>query len=120
MRRNLTIIALVTYLLWRDPILSLVVLVVYPIAAIPVAIISEKMRKVAKRTQAELGDMTALLTEKLSSARLIKTFRLESYAADKVDKSFEDVLRWMKLEPAQVADFYREFHTLNQTAMGAL
>ena len=34
--------------------------------------------------------------------------------------SFEDVLRWMKLEPAQVADFYREFHTLNQTAMGAL
>ncbi len=92
-RDVLTIIALITYLLWRDPVLSIVVLVVYPIAAIPVAIISDKLRKVAKRTQAELGDMTSLLTEKLSSARLIKTFRLEGYASDKVDKSFEDVYR---------------------------
>lgn len=92
-RDVLTIVALVGYLLWRDPVLSLIVLVVYPIAAIPIAVISEKMRKVARRTQSELGDMTSLLTEKLSSARLIKTFRLESYAADKVDKSFEDVFR---------------------------
>jgi subfamily B ATP-binding cassette protein MsbA len=37
--------------------------------------------------------MTSLLTEKLSSARLIKTFRLEGYAAGKVDRSFEDVFR---------------------------
>jgi ATP-binding cassette, subfamily B, bacterial MsbA len=92
-RDVLTIIALVAYLLWRDPWLSLVVLGVYPIAAWPVAVISQKMRKVAKRTQTELGDMTSLLTEKLSSARLIKTFRLEGYAADKVDRSFEDVFK---------------------------
>jgi subfamily B ATP-binding cassette protein MsbA len=92
-RDALTILALVLYLLWRDPVMSLIVLVVYPIAALPVAIISQKLRKVAKQTQLELGDMTSLLTEKLSSARLIKTFRLEGYAADKVDKSFEDVFR---------------------------
>ena len=92
-RDVLTILALITYLIWRDPLLSLVVLVVYPIAALPIAVISQKMRKVARRTQTELGDMTSLLTEKLSSARLIKTFRLESYAAAKVDKSFEDVYR---------------------------
>ncbi len=92
-RDVLTILALVTYLLWRDPFLSLIVLVVYPIAGIPVAIISQKMRKVAKRTQVGLGEMTSLLTEKLSSARLIKTFRLEDYAAGKVDRSFEDVFR---------------------------
>jgi subfamily B ATP-binding cassette protein MsbA len=92
-RDVLTIAALVAYLLWRDPLLSLVVLVVYPIAAIPVAVLSQKMRKVAKRTQAELGDMTSLLTEKLSSVRLIKTFRLEDYASAKVDKSFEEIYR---------------------------
>ncbi len=92
-RDVLTILALIVYLFWRDPLLSAVVLLVYPIAAIPVAVLSDKLRKVAKRTQAELGDMTALLTEKLSSARLIKTFRLEDYAAGKVDRSFEDVYR---------------------------
>lgn len=92
-RDVLTVIALVAYLLWRDPMLSLIILVVYPIAGWPVAVISQKMRKVAKRTQSELGDMTSLLTEKLSSARLIKTFRLEGYAADKVDRSFEDIFK---------------------------
>ncbi len=92
-RDVLTIVALLGYLLWRDPVMSLIVLVVYPIAALPVGIISQKLRQVAKRTQLELGDMTSLLTEKLSSARLIKTFRLENYAAAKVDKSLEDVFR---------------------------
>ena len=35
--------------------------------------------------------MTSLLTEKLSSARLIKSFRLESYAAKRLNQSFEQV-----------------------------
>jgi subfamily B ATP-binding cassette protein MsbA len=73
--------------------MTLVVLVIYPIAAVPVALISERLRRVAKQTQAGLGDMTSLLTENLGGARLIKTFRLEDYAAGRVDKSFEDVLK---------------------------
>ena len=35
--------------------------------------------------------MTSLLTEKLSSARLIKSFRLENYAAERLNQSFEQV-----------------------------
>jgi subfamily B ATP-binding cassette protein MsbA len=35
--------------------------------------------------------MTSLLTEKLSSARLIKSFRLEDYAAQRLNNSFEKV-----------------------------
>ncbi len=34
-------------------------------------------RRVARRTQEELGQMLSLLSEQLGSARLIKTFRLE-------------------------------------------
>jgi ATP-binding cassette, subfamily B, bacterial MsbA len=67
------------------------VLGVYPIAAIPVASLSKRLRRVAKRTQDELGDMTSLLTEKLSSARLIKSFRLEKYAGERLNQSFEQV-----------------------------
>ncbi len=49
--------------------------------------------------------MTSLLTEKLSGARLIKTFRLEDYAAGKLDQSFRQVLA-LRLEggaPARAA-----------------
>ena len=92
-RDPLMIVALVAVMLSLDWILTAIVLGVYPIAALPVFSISQRLRKVAKRTQSELGDMTSLLTDKLSGARLIKTFRLERYAARQVDRSFDDVQR---------------------------
>jgi len=90
-RDTLMIIALAGSMFYLDWVMSLIVLCVYPIAAIPVAAISRRLRLVAKRTQGELGDMTSLLSEKLSSARLIKSFRLENYASQRVNKSFEQV-----------------------------
>lgn len=91
LRDSLTVLALVISMLYLDWMMTLVVLGVYPIAALPVAAISDRLRRVAKRTQAELGDMTSLLTEKLSGARLIKSFRLENYAAQRLDDSFDQV-----------------------------
>ena len=91
-RDALMIVALVASMIYLDWAMSLIVLGVYPIAALPIAVVSDRLRKVAKRTQAELGDMTSLLTEKLSGARLIKTFGLEGYAAGKVNASFDQVL----------------------------
>jgi len=46
---------------------------------------------VARRTQSELGGMTSGLTEKLAGARLIKSFRLEDYAKESLNRSFEQV-----------------------------
>ena len=90
-RDTLMVIALVASMIYLDPLMSLFVLGVYPIAALPIAMISERLRQVAKRTQHELGDMTSLLSENLSGVRLIKTYRLEDYAAEKVHGSFEQV-----------------------------
>lgn len=90
-RDSLSIVALVASMIYLDPVMSLIVLGIYPIAALPVATLSNRLRRVAKQTQNELGDMTSLLTEKLSGARLIKSFRLENYAADRLNKSFEHV-----------------------------
>ncbi len=92
-RDTLSVIALAVSMFYLDWVMSLIVLCVYPIAAIPVAALSKKLRRVAKHTQNELGDMTSHLTEKLSSARLIKSFRLETYAADRLNQSFEQVYR---------------------------
>jgi subfamily B ATP-binding cassette protein MsbA len=90
-RDTLSVIALAISMFYLDWVMSLIVLCVYPIAALPVAAISKRLRGVAKRTQNELGDMTSLLTEKLSSVRLIKSFRLENYATQRLDQSFEQV-----------------------------
>ncbi|KWT69332.1 hypothetical protein APY04_1415 [Hyphomicrobium sulfonivorans] len=92
-RDALMIVALVASMIYLDWMMSLIVLCVYPIAALPVANLSQKLRRVAKQTQNELGDMTSLLTEKLSSARLIKSYQLENYASDQLNKSFEHVFK---------------------------
>ncbi len=92
-RDTLSILVLIGTMFYLDWAMSLIVLGVYPLAAAPIMIISARLRKVAKRTQAELGQMTAELSEKLSGARLIKTFRLEDYASARVNASFEEVYR---------------------------
>ncbi len=90
-RDTFSVIALVGAMLYLDWAMTLVVLCVYPLAALPVAAISQRLRRVAKQTQSGLGDMTSLLSEKLAGARLIKSFQLEGYAADRLDASFEQI-----------------------------
>jgi len=92
-RDTLSVIALLISMLYLDWMMTLVVLAVYPLAAVPIALISRRLRRVAKQTQNELGDMTSLLSENLSGARLIKSFRLEDYASRKLGASFEQVFK---------------------------
>lgn len=93
MRDTLSVVALVGSMLYLDWMISLVVLGVYPFAVLPIVAIARRVRRNATRTQAELGGMTSLLAEKLGATRLIKTFRLEDYAAGRMKRSFEEVFR---------------------------
>ena len=90
-RDAMTIVALVGYMIWSDPVLSLIVLGVYPVAILPIMAIGKRLKQVAKRTQEELAGMLSLMAEKLGGARLIKTFRLEDYAAGQMIHSFEQI-----------------------------
>lgn len=92
-RDSLSVVALLGAMFYLDWLISLIVLGVYPFAVVPIAQIARRIRKTSTQTQRELGGMTSLLAEKLGAARLIKTFRLEEYAAGRVTQSFEDVYR---------------------------
>jgi subfamily B ATP-binding cassette protein MsbA len=93
MRDSLSVVALVGSMFYLDWLISLVVLGVYPFAVLPIVAIARRVRRNSTRTQAELGGMTSLLSEKLGATRLIKTFRLEDYASERMTKSFEEVFR---------------------------
>jgi ATP-binding cassette, subfamily B, bacterial MsbA len=87
----LSVIALLVAMLYLDWMLTLIVFAIYPLAVLPVGSIGRRLRSVARRTQSELGDMTSRLTEKLSGARLIKAFRLEGYAIERLNRHFEQI-----------------------------
>jgi subfamily B ATP-binding cassette protein MsbA len=87
----LSVVAILCAMLYLDWMLTLIVFALYPLAALPVGSVGRRLRSVARRTQSELGDMTSRLTEKLAGARLIKAFRLESYAIDRLNQNFEQI-----------------------------
>ncbi len=90
-RDTVQVIGLVGAMIYIDWGLSLIILCVYPLAGLPIALVSKRLRTIAKRTQSELGDSTSLLSEKLAGARLIKSYGLESYASDRMKASFEQL-----------------------------
>lgn len=89
-RDILTVIALVGSMFYLDWVLSLIVFLIYPIAAIPIVNIGKRLRRVSRDTQAQMGDMTALLTESLAGARMVKTYSLEEYERARAARAFED------------------------------
>ena len=92
-RDTLTVVALVAVMLYLDWAMTLVVLGAGPLAVLPLRQLGIRLKSLARRTQAEMGSMTSRLTETFSGVRLIKAFRLESYAVDRLDTSFEQVFR---------------------------
>ncbi|BBK31653.1 subfamily B ATP-binding cassette protein MsbA [Stella humosa] len=88
-RDVLTIVALVAAMLYLDWLLSLVVFVVYPIAALPIIAIGKRLRRVSKVTQEHLGEITSLLGESLAGVRMVKTYGLEAYERRRADGAFE-------------------------------
>jgi len=92
-RDALTILAVVGVMFHLDWAMTLVVLAVCPVAVVPIRSVGRRLRSVARRTQIELGGMTSRLTENFSGARLIKAFRLERYAIDRLNENFEEVFQ---------------------------
>ena len=92
-RDVLSVIAVLIAMLYLDWMLTLIVFAVYPLAVLPMSSIGRRLRSVAHRTHTEVGDMTSRLTELLAGARLIKAFRLENYATERLNGNFEQIFR---------------------------
>jgi subfamily B ATP-binding cassette protein MsbA len=83
-----TVIGALCVMLWLDWQLTLILLVVYPIAFWPVIALGERVRKRAKRAQQQVGDVTALLSEGFQSTRVVKAYGLEAYQKDRAKLGF--------------------------------
>ncbi|MEE9329809.1 MAG: ABC transporter ATP-binding protein [Parvularculaceae bacterium] len=90
LRDFIRLIISIAVMLWLDYVLFLVILFTYPAVAIPVTMIGKYIRRVSKRVQRQIGDMTALLTESMRGARLVKTYRMEPYEQARADAAFDE------------------------------
>lgn len=98
-RDVLTVAGLLIALLWIDWELTLYALIGLPLAAIPLAHIGKRLRRIARRSQEEAAHMTARVSEGLSGIRLSKAYRLEDYLTEKAGETF-DGLRKLRVKAA--------------------
>lgn len=84
----LTVIGVLITMLWMDWMLTLVLLVIYPIAFAPVVGLGNRVRKRSKKAQKQIGEVASLLSESFQSARVVKAYGLETYQKERANKSF--------------------------------
>jgi subfamily B ATP-binding cassette protein MsbA len=97
-KSTLTILAAVVFMLMTDWLLTLVLLVVYPIAFAPVVQLGNRVRKNSKRAQEQAGELTSVLNEAFQGARTVKAFGLEGYQKKRAEHGFAERARlYMKV-----------------------
>ena len=98
-RDGLTIIALVATMIYLDWVLSVIALVILPLALIPVSIVGRILNRVARSTQEQTAEMASLASESFGAARVVKTYQLEGYLNARANRLFES-LRLLRLKAA--------------------
>ena len=87
----LTVIFLVGVMFYQDWLLALVSFFIFPVAIRPIVGIGRRMRRVSANTQAEMGQLTTLLSQTFQGARLVKAYGMEAYEEQRAAGLFERV-----------------------------
>lgn len=81
-REPLTILVFLGTLIFLSPYLTLIVLVLLPIAGLIIGRLSKSLRKDSGKAQHEQGNLMSILEETLSGLRIIKAFNAERKIGD--------------------------------------
>jgi subfamily B ATP-binding cassette protein MsbA len=85
-RAPFTLIGSIAVMFWKDWQLSLMALVVFPLCIAPVALISRRIRKAAKKGQEGMGDMLSVVQESIGGAVVVKAFQMENEESDRFNQ----------------------------------
>ena len=78
-RDLLTVIALVGYIIYLNPLLSFYTLVVVPLIIVPLMKIAKKLKKYSHRSQSKNADLVSRLTEVFNNSEIIKANATEKF-----------------------------------------
>lgn len=79
MRDSTSLVFLVGVAFVKDWFLSLIAFIVFPAALLPLIRLSKQVRRLSRKGQVSLGQLTALLQETIQGNRVVKAFGMEEY-----------------------------------------
>lgn len=86
LRDVFTVFALMGVVIYRDWFLSIFALGVFPLVVIPIVKLGRRLRKISTHSQETMADVSVLLHETISGARIVKGFCREEYEAERFAK----------------------------------
>jgi len=82
-RDFLTVIALIGYIIYLNPMLSFYTLIVVPLVVYPLLKIAKKLKKYSHRSQSKNADIVSRLTEVFNNSEIIKANATEKYEIER-------------------------------------
>ncbi|MDB9824653.1 ABC transporter ATP-binding protein/permease [Alphaproteobacteria bacterium] len=105
---SLTLFVLVGNMLYQNWKLSIISLIVFPLASIPIRVLGKKVRNVTKNLQHQVGELASILEEIFRGAKHVKSFNAESFELNKSTKEIENV-RYLNFKQEKVIARARPF-----------
>lgn len=88
-----TLAGLLAYLLWQQPRITLISLIVLPLCAIPIAIYNRKARQSSRAMQAQMAQLGGVLAESLTGIPVIKAYNLEPTVVEQFRRAAAQYVR---------------------------
>lgn len=100
--RTITLLSLVSVLLFQSWKLSLIALSILSLIVVPVSILGRKIRKSSRSGQEAVGDLVSVLSESIQGAKIIQSFNLEQYQIARFQKTnqtfFDNMMKAVRAE----------------------
>jgi subfamily B ATP-binding cassette protein MsbA len=81
------VISLLAYLFYLNWKLTLIYMAIFPLLGLVVGLVSKRFRKLSKRIQASVGDVTHVAQESVTGYRVMRTFSGEKYETQRMKKA---------------------------------
>lgn len=78
-RESITVVALVGYVVWLNPMLAFWSLIIMPVIIVPLISITKRLKRLSHRSQEKNADVMTRLTEVFNNSEIIKANATESY-----------------------------------------
>lgn len=78
-KQPFALIGALAVLIWTNPLLALLTLLLFPLCIAPITLFGRRVRKNARAAQAHLSDLTSVLQEAVVGVRVVKAFGMEDY-----------------------------------------
>ncbi|MCW5620869.1 MAG: lipid A export permease/ATP-binding protein MsbA [Burkholderiales bacterium] len=102
-RDSITVIGLLTYLLWLNWRLTLITFITIPPIALIVRLFNRRLRRLTRETQHAVGDVTQVLQESIEGQKVVKIFGGQGYEQSRFQRAINRVRQFLMKEQAAAA-----------------